>query len=136
MKTEIREAWQDALLSGLYNQTRGTLSLKDENGYCCLGVLCEVGIERGMPIVRYLDNEANDYWSYRAEFEDDGAAGTLTPGLLELFDLEDKVQMQLAEWNDDGEERVTNEGEANERYELSPPLTFEEIAERLEEMVE
>lgn len=35
-----REAWLSALESGDYPQTTGMLA--DENGYCCLGVACEV----------------------------------------------------------------------------------------------
>lgn len=32
--------WLKALRSGLYKQTRG--QLRDERGFCCLGVACEV----------------------------------------------------------------------------------------------
>jgi hypothetical protein len=39
-REEAREAWVQALESGKYPQTRN--HLKDDNGYCCLGVLCEV----------------------------------------------------------------------------------------------
>jgi len=40
MKKEIAELWITALKSDEYKQTRGTL--KDEKGYCCLGVLCDL----------------------------------------------------------------------------------------------
>lgn len=40
MKKEIKEKWIDALRSGEYTQTQG--SLRNENGYCCLGVLCDL----------------------------------------------------------------------------------------------
>src|SRR6478752_3030143 len=36
--------WQEALLSGKYKQTRNVLN--DGNGYCCLGVLCDIVIDR------------------------------------------------------------------------------------------
>lgn len=36
----IQTAWLEALESGKYEQ--GTLHLKYDNRYCCLGVLCEV----------------------------------------------------------------------------------------------
>lgn len=40
------QAWVDALRSGKYKQTQGTLCRLDENGdvtgYCCLGVACEI----------------------------------------------------------------------------------------------
>ena len=32
--------WIDALISGEYNQTKGTL--QDKKGFCCLGVACKV----------------------------------------------------------------------------------------------
>jgi len=37
---EIKARWVAALRSGVYNQTRGVLH--SENGYCCLGVLCDI----------------------------------------------------------------------------------------------
>lgn len=40
MKKEFKAKWIAALRSGEYKQTKG--HLHDENGYCCLGVLCEV----------------------------------------------------------------------------------------------
>lgn len=40
MKKEIADRWVTALRSGEYKQIRGRL--KKDNGYCCLGVLCEV----------------------------------------------------------------------------------------------
>lgn len=45
MNKEAAMRWADALESGKYKQTIGML--KDERGYCCLGVLCEVdGIKK------------------------------------------------------------------------------------------
>lgn len=41
MLKKIRDAWLDALRSGEYAQTAGTLQ-GDGNQYCCLGVLCRV----------------------------------------------------------------------------------------------
>ncbi len=40
MKSEVKKLWCDALRSNEYQQTKGRL--KDEVGYCCLGVLCEL----------------------------------------------------------------------------------------------
>jgi hypothetical protein len=40
LNTAVKAKWLKALRSGKYNQTKG--QLKDETGYCCLGVLCEV----------------------------------------------------------------------------------------------
>lgn len=40
MKKEIKKLWVDALRSGEFTQT--TTTLRDKNGFCCLGVLCEL----------------------------------------------------------------------------------------------
>lgn len=40
MNPEIKARWLEALRSGRYAQTKRTL--RDENGFCCLGVLCDV----------------------------------------------------------------------------------------------
>jgi hypothetical protein len=40
MNPEIKARWLAALRSGLYPQTRVTL--RDVDGYCCLGVLCNL----------------------------------------------------------------------------------------------
>ncbi len=40
MFKHIKDLWVAALRSGQYAQTTGTL--KDDKGYCCLGVLCDL----------------------------------------------------------------------------------------------
>lgn len=40
MKYNVAMKWVKALRSGKYGQTTGTL--QDKQGYCCLGVLCEI----------------------------------------------------------------------------------------------
>jgi len=44
MKKEVAEKWVEALRSGKYNQSKGFLhrTLEDNNGFCCLGVLCDI----------------------------------------------------------------------------------------------
>ena len=44
MKREVMQMWVDALRSGKYRQT--TLQLRDVDGYCCLGVLCDLHREK------------------------------------------------------------------------------------------
>lgn len=41
MKPEIKEMWVNALRSGDYPQNHDG-KLRNENGYCCLGVLCDL----------------------------------------------------------------------------------------------
>jgi hypothetical protein len=40
MNPQIKQKWVDALRSGDYQQTQRRLH--DENGFCCLGVLCDL----------------------------------------------------------------------------------------------
>jgi hypothetical protein len=40
MNQEIKAKWVEALRSEKYEQTNGIL--RSENGFCCLGVLCDV----------------------------------------------------------------------------------------------
>jgi hypothetical protein len=57
MNKEIKTLWINALRSGKYEQTTGTL--KSSTGHCCLGVLCELYIENtGLGI---WDTESNIY---------------------------------------------------------------------------
>ena len=67
MNPEIREKWLAALESGEYKQCQG--SLKTNDGFCCLGVLCDlhaketgkewkIGPFKKMEKMEYL-NEAN-----------------------------------------------------------------------------
>ena len=46
MKQKIARIWVDALRSGEYKQVGGRL--KTLEGYCCLGVLCDLAVDRGI----------------------------------------------------------------------------------------
>lgn len=45
LKPEVKEAWVKALRSGEYPQS--TRSLQNNNGFCCLGVLCDLAMKNG-----------------------------------------------------------------------------------------
>lgn len=49
MNREIAEKWTDALRSGEYAQCTGALNAPGK-GHCCLGVLCELAVEAGVPV--------------------------------------------------------------------------------------
>jgi hypothetical protein len=55
MKKKIAKLWIKALESGKYKQIKGQLANKD--GYCCLGVLCELAIENGVEVSRQFDKD-------------------------------------------------------------------------------
>ena len=55
MKKEVANLWIAALLSGDYEQAAGTLVEVDGisgdiNGYCCLGVLCDLAVKAGAKV--------------------------------------------------------------------------------------
>lgn len=51
MKKEVMEKWVAALRSGEYKQAKE--QLKTREGFCCLGVLCEVMIKESDPLFKY-----------------------------------------------------------------------------------
>lgn len=55
-KANIRK-WVNALRSGEYKQTTGVL--QNENGYCCLGVLCDVAVKSGLDVDVYTTTDDN-----------------------------------------------------------------------------
>ena len=50
MRKEIAEKWAAALRSGKYKQGVHRLANAERTKHCCLGVLCEVAIEDGVPV--------------------------------------------------------------------------------------
>ena len=58
--------WIAALLSNTFQQTRGTLH--DTDGYCCLGVACEVAIDNGLQ-VEVHHNDISSQVSYDEQLE-------------------------------------------------------------------
>lgn len=46
MKKRIMQKWVKALRSGEYKQT--TYRLIDDDGFCCLGVLCDIATKEGI----------------------------------------------------------------------------------------
>lgn len=46
LRSEVKNAWVDALRSGEYQQGKGKLR-DHENRYCCLGVLADLAIKSG-----------------------------------------------------------------------------------------
>lgn len=74
MNKEIAQLWVDALRSGKYQQTKGRLhrtvgvdygpndSDNVPAGYCCLGVLCEIAVEK--QIIKVIDTNETGSVSY------------------------------------------------------------------------
>lgn len=132
MNPEIKKLWIDALLSGEYQQGQGYLhQIEDqESKFCCLGVLCDLAIKNGVPIIvsqrderiTEFDNASESLpesvmeWSgitsvnggfiYSVSYQYEEIDGT-------IIDEEEVLEQSLAELNDGG-------------------YTFEEIVEDIE----
>lgn len=97
MKPQLKAKWIEALESGRYEQTRGALHVKDE-GYCCLGVLCDVIDPAG-----WLDAK-NDSIDCKVRFACDNEIRWGFPpiSLLNKAGLDPDFAEQLAAMNDGG----------------------------------
>ncbi len=64
MKPEVKEAWVKALRSGEYQQT--TIRLRRNEGYCCLGVLCDIYHKQEQPLYQtgWQFVEDGNYYMY------------------------------------------------------------------------
>lgn len=61
MNQDIKQRWVSALESGLYPQTKHVL--RDDNGFCCLGVLCDLYLKerkKGWLAITALPADSND----------------------------------------------------------------------------
>jgi hypothetical protein len=62
MKKEIAEKWVQALRSGGYKQTKEVL--RNSDGFCCLGVLCDLYKKEPNSNVDWQHNKGKDYYSF------------------------------------------------------------------------
>lgn len=67
MNPDVRATWVAALRSDRFRQGTGRLTRLDEDGraaHCCLGVLCELAVEAGVPVEvserRWRDDEPRE----------------------------------------------------------------------------
>ena len=76
MNPQVKEKWIDALLSGKYEQGNG--KLRGYEGYCCLGVLCDLYAQeqnKEWNFNGYSENSEEespdrmDYWYFDGESE-------------------------------------------------------------------
>lgn len=81
MNTQIKEQWISALRSGEYEQTKEVLH--DRNGFCCLGVLCDLYLKE---VGKEWEGNYSDY-SFSSDFED-FEDEVLPPEVMTWADLE------------------------------------------------
>jgi hypothetical protein len=121
MNPEVKQKWFDALRSGKYEQ--GSEKLRGANGYCCLGVLCDLYAQEHDTQWEFrgygeYGDETNpqpmDYWYFedRSEYLPESVmdwAGLKTPNPNVRIDVEDNedednwyYQDEIANVNDSG----------------------------------
>lgn len=88
MKKLWKTKWIKALRSGKYDQAVGKLYEEEDDSYCCLGVLCEVG--------KIPHRKGTDETYYDGDYE------VLTKNLLKKFGLSNEQQEELTTRNDKG----------------------------------
>lgn len=66
MNKEIKERWIAALRSGEYSQSSGYLST--DEGYCCLGVLCEIALQDQV-VIKTKDSSIDEHFVYTSKID-------------------------------------------------------------------
>lgn len=110
LKPEVTEKWLAALRSGKYKQGRKTL--RSDEGYCCLGVLCDVLIKDGTVNASWSVNEFVEELGIipllrrtvppKAIVEQIATCGIHDVLILEMWDIEDSDGSSLMDLNDRG----------------------------------
>ncbi len=99
MKYNVMKKWVKALRSGKYKQTNG--SLADSEGFCCLGVLCEVAIKDKIDLTKVTDTDLKTV-------KYNGNVGCMPIVVMEYSDMKNvygrysNKRLSLADLNDTG----------------------------------
>ena len=115
MRTEIAHEWAEWLLSNEDVQGRGDLCA--DGKFCCLGILCELAIERGVGVVK----EPSEYFFSGRLQAYDGHTGAPPDSVTEWVEASDAFPV----FKENG--RLYDLAELND-YSL---LTFPQIAEKI-----
>lgn len=130
MNPEIKERWVARLESGEYSQDTEYLATGD--GYCCLGVLCEIAVEDGVVFKTVSESESEHagktIYSYTSKLDaQDSAEAVLPIAVMEWAGLEETNPG--ADVGIDGLEYWEYLSELNDEYKK----TFPEIATVIKE---
>jgi hypothetical protein len=101
MNTELKTKWLAALRSGEYTQTSG--SLRDNDGHCCLGVLCDV-IDHTAWVDDFdeSDDKVSSYFQLPTRYNPNNGTvgGYFDHDQLELLGITSVVQSKAMSMND------------------------------------
>lgn len=94
MNQEIKARWLEALRSGEFKQTNGYLSIQSAipdddqfDGYCCLGVLCEIAVADGVVVKQRVGE--NSFFEYGNPEKDDWDYSVLPLSVREWAGLQE-----------------------------------------------
>lgn len=124
MDAEIKNRWIRALRSGEYNQATGTLYDPEQNGYCCLGVLCEIARDNGVVTRKVYDTfslyfQESDY--------DDARSGSLPQVVQDWAGIESSDPKVMTDADGSGYRGQYRLSELNDFC-----LSFDQIADAIE----
>lgn len=111
MNQEVKAMWVSALQSGEYQQ--GQCYLRVDDKYCCLGVLCDIYIQKVEGSwERNYDYEHSQVYNFAIESKSQLAVSQLTSSVMKWAGLENTdprvvvntlaVELMLSEVNDQG----------------------------------
>lgn len=119
MKPEIKNEWIKALRSGDYKQTRR--SLRTPEGFCCLGVFCDIAIKSGE--VKNSEGELLKWEGATLPYFRIGMESNYIPAAIREW--ADIIESPIVEQENGETDYLTN---INDRGELS----FSDIADLIE----
>lgn len=123
MNEEIKSRWVSKLTSGEYSQTTGTLNAGD--GYCCLGVLCEIAVEDGI-VIKTVGSSGRAVYTSKVN-QSDVSADILPYDVVAWAGLND-TNPDVTYFDSNGLQLDDNLAELNDNG-----MKFEEIAKLIDE---
>lgn len=63
---EAKRLWVEALRSGRYPQATGALHSRE--GWCCLGVACDVAVRNGVPLNYEINSDGFGFWDGMSQY--------------------------------------------------------------------
>jgi hypothetical protein len=123
MDQEIKAEWVADLRSGKFEQTTGTL--RDEQGSCCLDVLCDQAVRKGI-IDPPVFNKQELIFYYGSN------SGTLPDKVVKWAGLGEFEENPSVEYvNEDGDTEIASLAQLNDE----DGLTFSQIADLIEDQL-
>jgi hypothetical protein len=134
MNQEAKQQWVTELRSGNYQQTNGYLRRNGEHeGYCCLGVLCELAVQANVIPVAELDTvlvRDGNVYNYGRTDDDPGSVAYLPRQVRVWAELgQDDPLIQLPEAIRDGGDKESLAGLNDSGF------TFDQIADMVENLL-